>query len=463
MPKNAVRALDPAALIARQRAYFTSGATRELEFRRGQLLSLRQAIADRESQICDALAADLGKPAFEAVVSEIVFCCQEIDYARKHLRQWVRPEKVGLARTVWPARGQIRSEPLGVVLIIAPWNYPLQLAIAPLVAAIAAGNCAIVKPSELTPHTSRVLAELIAAAFAPEYVSVVEGDKTVAQQLLAERFDHILFTGGSRVGKVVMAAAAEHLTPVTLELGGKSPCLVDRDADIETGAQRIAFGKFFNAGQTCVAPDYLLVDRAIKDDLLAALRRAIAKFYGDNPATSPDYARIVSDGHFQRLSALLDRDAIAIGGQSDSTTRYIAPTVLDGVAWDDPIMEDEIFGPLLPVLTYTDLDAAIAAIAARPAPLALYVFSRRHDVQTRVLEGTTSGGVCINDTIVHIISSTLPFGGVGASGIGAYHGRTGFDTFSHRRSVVRKGFWPEIELRYPPYEGKLSLFRKLLG
>lgn len=452
----------PTRYSDRARAYFAAGHTRDLARRKARLQALREAICARETQIVEALAADLGKPDFEAIAAEISLCLQEIAYASKHLHRWVRPQRRGLPLNVWPARGQLRAEPLGVVLIISPWNYPFQLAIAPLVGAIAAGNCAVVKPSEITPHTSRVVAELIAATFEPEFVTVVEGDKAIAQALLAERWDHIFFTGSPRIGKLVMAAAAEHLTPVTLELGGKSPCIVARDADLEKSARRIVWGKFLNAGQTCVAPDYLLVERAIQSDLLAALRAALQEFYGENPADSPDYARIVSDAHFQRLQGLLDGGTIVVGGQTDPASRYIAPTLLTAVEPDSPLMQEEIFGPLLPVLSVDGLDEAIATVNARPQPLALYIFARDRASQELILDRTSSGGVTINDTIIHLASPTLPFGGVGTSGMGSYRGRYSFDTFSHYRGVARQTLWFDLKLRYPPYAGKLNLIRSLM-
>jgi aldehyde dehydrogenase (NAD+) len=357
----------------------------------------------------------------------------------------------------------VQSQPLGVVLIIGPWNFPFQLVMSPLMGAIAAGNCAIIKPSELAPATSRVVAQLVAETFDPQYIAVMEGGVDTAQALLAEKFDHVFFTGGTRVGQIVMAAAAQHLTPVTLELGGKSPCLVEPDVPLEMTAKRIIWGKFVNSGQACIAPDYLLVNEAVVEPLIAALRQTLTEFFGDNPAASPDLARIINDQQFDRLVGLLDSGRILTGGDYDRHQRYIAPTLMDQVTWEDPVMADEIFGPILPILTYRQLDEAIAQINARPKPLALYLFTRNKAHQKQVLSATTSGGVCLNDVFLQVAVWGLPFGGVGASGMGAYHGKTSFDTFSHQRSVLKKPFWLDASWRYAPYASKLDFFKKLIN
>jgi aldehyde dehydrogenase (NAD+) len=350
-----------------------------------------------------------------------------------------------------------------VVLIIGPWNYPFSLMIEPLLGAIAAGNCAILKPSEIAPHTSAIVAELIHKTFESDYITVIQGGVETSQQILAEKFDHIFFTGGTKIGKIIMEAAAKHLTPVTLELGGKSPCIVEPDIDLKTAARRITWGKFINCGQTCIAPDYLLVDRTIKSELITELKQSIQEFYGTDPATSPDYPRIISDQHFQRLSSFLQDGNIMIGGQTNPENRYIAPTLIDNIALDSPIMQEEIFGPILPMVEYGDLTEAINLINSRPKPLALYLFSQDKAKQTRVLENTSSGGVCINDTVVHISVRDLPFGGVGDSGIGRYHGKTSFDIFSHKKSVLKKSFIFDLDWRYAPYtQGKLKLLKKFL-
>jgi aldehyde dehydrogenase (NAD+) len=452
-------------LVARQRACFASGRTRDLGFRRQQLRALRALVVDHEERVFEALRADLGKPHLESYGGETAIVRNEIDHALRHLSSWALPRRVPTLLAHMLGRSEVRRDPYGVVLVMSPWNFPLQLALGPLVGAIAAGNCAILKPSPIAPATSRLLAELIDRAFDPAVVAVVEGGVEVAEALLAERLDYILFTGGTAAGRKVMEAASRHLTPVTLELGGKSPCIVDADVDLDTTARRIAWGKFFNAGQSCVAVDYLLVDRSIRGALLERLAAVVREFYGSDPAKSPDLARIVDDRHFDRLVGLLGRGKVVVGGQSDRATRFIAPTIIDGVAPDDPIMEEEIFGPILPVLEYGKVAEAIAFVNARPQPLALYLFTRSAHLQERVLAETSAGGGCINDTAIQFSSVHLPFGGAGESGMGACHGRASFETFSRPRSVVRRGFGVDARLRpwfqYPPYAGKLRWLRKI--
>ncbi len=450
-------------LINQQRQFFATNQTQSIAFRIEKLKLLKQAILENESAIETALKADLGKPNFEAYATEVGVCLEEIKYTIKHIKSWTKPKTVATPFVHLPASAKIYAEPLGVVLIIAPWNYPFQLIISPLIGAIAAGNCAILKPSELASHTSHLLAEILPNYFDPSFVAVVEGDKEVTQQLLEEKFDHIFFTGSTQIGKIVMSAAAEHLTPVTLELGGKTPCIVEADTHLEYTARRIVWGKFINAGQTCVAPDYLLVNRKIKTELLEHIKQCIRDFYGATPSTSPDYARIINQHHFNRLCQLLNSGEIIIGGDTNATDRYIAPTVIDRVDWNAAVMQEEIFGPILPVLEYTNLSEAIAQVNARPKPLALYFFSNNQQHQQRVLQETSSGGVCINDTIVHVAFPTLPFGGVGDSGIGRYHGKASFDRFSHQKSVLNRSFLMDLKLRYPPYSGKLNLLKRLLG
>lgn len=447
-------------LIQQQRQFFATGQTKEISFRLEQLKRLKQAISDRKPEIIQAVKADLHRPEFEAYFE--IAAISEVNYAIKHLKSWAKPKKVSLPLDQLPGKAQIYPEPLGVVLIIGPWNYPFQLMISPLVGAIAAGNCAILKPSELASHTSTVVSQLIQDTFDPAYVTAIEGDAEVSQKLLQEKFDHIFFTGGTKIGQIVMEAAAKNLTPVTLELGGKSPCIVDTDIHLEYAAKRIAWGKFINAGQTCIAPDYLLVDRKIKPNLLEALQKSIQEFYGNDPATSPDYGRIINPHHFQRLSQLLQEGEIIIGGQTNPEENYIAPTIIDGLSWNSKIMEEEIFGPILPVLTYEDLGDAITQINARPKPLALYIFSQDKAKQQRVLQQTSSGGICINDTVMQVGVSSLPFGGVGESGIGSYHGKASFDTFSHQKSVLSKSLFLDLKWRYAPYQGKLNLIKKVI-
>ncbi|MFN6526992.1 aldehyde dehydrogenase [Nostoc sp. ChiSLP03a] len=445
-----------------QRDFFQTGKTKDVNFRIEQLKNLKQAIIEHEQSIVEALQADLHKPEVETYLTEISVI-KDIDYAIKHLQNWTKPQKAAVSWDFFSYSARIYPEPLGVVLIIGPWNYPFQLIISPLIGAIAAGNCAIIKPSEIASHTSDVIAKIIAKHFDPAYLAVVEGGVEASQKLLAEKFDHIFFTGGTAVGKIIMAAAAKYLTPVTLELGGKSPCIVDTDINLEHTVRRITWGKFINAGQTCIAPDYLLVNKTIKKDLINGLEKSLKEFYGENPASSPDYARIISQKHFERLVSFLKDGEVVIGGENQPSERYIAPTLIDHVSLEDSVMQEEIFGPILPIIEYTDIAEAIALINSRPKPLALYLFSQDKNLQKRVLQETSSGGVCINDTVMQVGVSSLPFGGVGDSGIGNYHGKASFDTFSHKKSVLQNSFWLDLKWRYAPYQGKLPLIKKLLG
>ncbi|MCC5630145.1 aldehyde dehydrogenase [Nostoc sphaeroides] len=449
-------------IIQYQRDYFQTGKTKDVNFRIEQLKNLKQAILEYEQSIVEALQADLHKPEVETYLTEISVV-KDIDYTIKHLQSWTKPKKAAVSWEFFSYTAKIYPEPLGVVLIIGPWNYPFNLIISPLIGAIAAGNCAIIKPSEIASHTSDVIAKIIAKHFDPAYIAVVEGGVEASQKLLAERFDHIFFTGGTAVGKIIMAAAAKYLTPVTLELGGKSPCIVDTDVNLEHTVRRITWGKFINAGQTCIAPDYLLVNKKIKKDLIHGLEKSLKEFYGDNPVNSCDYARIISHKHFDRLVSFLKDGKVIIGGETQSSECYIAPTVIDNVSLDDSVMQEEIFGPILPIIEYTDIAEAIALINSKPKPLALYLFSQNKNLQKRVLQETSSGGVCINDTVIHFAVSSLPFGGVGDSGIGNYHGKASFNTFSHNKSVLQNSFWLDLKWRYAPYEGKLPLIKKLLG
>jgi len=453
---------EVAERVQRQRRFFASGKTREVDFRRAMLLRLRQLLDVNEQAIFAALHQDLKKPACEAYATEVGMVRSELNHALKGLRSWTRRRRVRTPLAQFPASSYHYQHPYGVALIVAPWNYPFNLALAPLIGALAAGNCVVLKPSELAPATSALLARLLAEAFPEDYLAVVEGGVEVNQALLAEPFDKIFFTGSVAVGKLVMAAAARNLTPLTLELGGKSPCIVDRDANLELAARRIVWGKFLNAGQTCVAPDYLLVHEDIKEALVAKLVSCIAQFYRTDPAQSPDYPRIVNTRHFDRLQALLSGARVLAGGEVVREDLYLAPTLLDQVDWEHPVMQEEIFGPILPILSFATLNEALQAVERHPKPLALYLFSDNRSVQRQVMEGVSFGGGCINDTVLHLANPHLPFGGVGTSGMGSYHGRASFTAFSHQKSVLKKAPWPDIPLRYAPYAGKLRWLKLFL-
>ncbi|MCZ7536594.1 MAG: aldehyde dehydrogenase family protein [Acidimicrobiia bacterium] len=451
------------ATVARLRAAFDSGRTTPLEWRRAQLHRLRTLVTEHERELLDALAADVGKPPIEAYAADLGFVTGDVDLALKHLDRWTRPRRVRTPMTSQPAKSSIVREPLGVVLVIAPWNYPIQLQLAPMVAAIAAGNAVVAKPSEVSPRCSALLGRLIPEYLDPEAIAVVEGGVTETTALLDERFDHIFYTGNGRVARVVMAAAARNLTPVTLELGGKSPTIVARDAKIELAARRIAWGKFLNAGQTCIAPDYVLVDRAVEEPLLDALASTVRKFYGADPRHSPDYARIVNDTHFRRLEKLLHDGRTVVGGETYEAARYIAPTILADVSPDAPVMDEEIFGPILPVIAVDGVGEAISFVRERDKPLALYVFTESDEIADLAVAETSSGGVCVNATLLHIANTELPFGGVGESGMGAYHGESGFETFSHHKSVMRRSTRLDPPVMYPPYRRwKERVLRRVL-
>ena len=454
--------LDVTSILHAQRTFFRSGKTRSLNFRLNQLRALREAIERYEERLLDALKADLGRATFEGYYTETMFTVEEIVTTEQSLREWVEDREVPTPVLVQPARSFIRPEPKGVVLVIAPWNYPVQLALAPVVAAIAAGNCIVLKPSEVAPACSHVLAQLVGETFDPAYITAVEGGIDVSDALLAEPWGHIFFTGGTGIGRIVMEKAAKHLTPVTLELGGKSPAFVTKHAKIAHAAHRIAWSKSVNAGQTCVAADYALVDRTVYDKFLAAYRKSIAQRYGENPQASPDFARIINARHFERLKGYLAQGQVLVGGETDETQRYIAPTVLGDVSLDAPVMQDEIFGPILPIIPVDSIDAALAITQARPHPLAMYVFSDNNSERERLLQAQTSGGVVINDTMYHLGNSNLPFGGIGASGMGAYHGKVGFDTFSHLRAVMVRRLHFENPLTTPPYKTPRKTVKRLL-
>lgn len=451
--------------IARLRQVFRSGRTRSLAWRVEQLRALRDLLTEKNSEICDALWTDLRKSPMEAQVSEQGFVIAEIDYALAHLAEWMKPGRVHAPLLSQPATARILREPLGVVLIIGAWNYPINLLLAPLVGAVAGGNAALLKPPECSGATSRIMADLIPKYLDSEAISVVEGGPAETQVLLDQEFDHIFFTGSRRTAQMVLEKAARYLTPVTLELGGKSPCIVDEDADLDVAARRIAWGKFINAGQTCVAPDYLLVHEAVEEQLLAGLCDAICTFYGEDPRESPDYCRIGNERNFKRLTELLRQGGgeLFCGGDTDPSQRYIAPTILRNVSPEAAVMQEEIFGPILPVLSVPNVQAAIDFVNARPNPLALYVFSGNQAVQKDILEQTSSGDVCINDVVLQLAVPELPFGGVGSSGMGRYHGRWGFETFTHAKGVLHKSVHLDVPIRYPPYTKSHQQLIKLLS
>ncbi|MBG6239274.1 aldehyde dehydrogenase (NAD+) [Mycetocola sp. CAN_C7] len=450
------------ALLAGLRDTYHSGRTKPLAWRLRQLRGLRRMLLDQGQELERALGQDLAKSPIESQLTEIGVVLGEADHALRHLRRWLRPKRVPVPLTVAPATARVIREPLGVVLIISPWNYPVQLSLVPVVGALAAGNAVVLKPSEFAPATSELLARLLPGYLDSDAVAVVEGGVEETTRLLTERFDHIFFTGNGTVGRIVARAAAEHLTPVTLELGGKSPVYVDADADLATTADRLAWGKFMNAGQTCVAPDYVLATGETASRLVPLLRAAIGRLYGPDPSTSTDYGRIVNDRQFTRLTGLLDGLNPEIGGTVDAGSRYIAPTVIDGVAADAPIMSEEIFGPLLPIVHVSGPDEAITVIANRDKPLALYLFTRSSVLVRRFLRDTSSGAVGVGIPAAHLFVPGLPFGGVGESGVGRYHGEFSIDTFSHRKAVLAKPMRPDtVKLAYPPFSARRELFARL--
>jgi aldehyde dehydrogenase (NAD+) len=432
------------AAVEQARAAFDRGVTKPYAWRVEQLRAMRRMLVEHEAEVADALKEDLGKAGTESWVTEIGFVVAEIDHTLRHLRAWLRPSRVSVPLSLVPGRAKVVREPLGVVLVIAPWNYPVQLTLTPLVGIIAAGNAAVIKPSEVAPATSRVMARLVPAYLDPAAVHVVEGGIPETTALLAERFDHIFYTGNGAVGRIVLEAAAKHLTPVTLELGGKSPTYVADDADLEVAARRIVWGKFTNAGQTCVAPDFVLASRTTLDALKPLMVKAIGDLYGDDPSTSDHYGRIVNDRHFRRVTALVDADKIVSGGRSDATSRYLEPTIVDQVSGDDPVMQEEIFGPVLPLVEVADVDAAIAFITARDKPLALYVFTDDAQTRRRFVRDTSSGALNFNVPLAHLAVPGLPFGGVGPSGMGTYHGERSVELFSHPKPVLSLPTKPDL-------------------
>ena len=451
------------SIVQQSRQAFDSGITRPLAWRKAQLETMITMLEKHQDELSAALKVDLGRGVEEAWLYDIGFTITEVKLMLKNLKKWTAPRKVPTPMVTKPASSMRVPQPLGVVCVIAPWNYPVQLLLIPAAGAIAAGNAVVMKPSEVSSETSRVLAKIVPLYFTDKAVAIVEGGVQETTELLKQKFDHIFYTGNGAVGRVVMRAAAENLTPVTLELGGKSPTIVDASANIAVAARRIAWAKYVNAGQTCVAPDYVLAHKSIANELVEAIRTSITEFYGEDPHASKDYSRVISPKHFSRLTSLISCGKVAIGGQSEQAERYIAPTVLVDVDQNSAVMQEEIFGPILPVLEVGSIDEAIGFVNSRPHPLALYVFAQNNSVNEKVVAETTSGGVTVNGTIMHMTGPYLPFGGIGESGMGAYHGQSGVDVFQHLKPVLKRSTMLDAPLAYPPYtKRKFSILKKFI-
>ena len=440
-------------IVEAQRTYYMEGKTRALSARIDALNRLEQSILTYEQELYQALRSDLGKSRAESYMCEVGLTLSELRYVRRHVKSWSRNRRVHTPLAQFHAASFTVQEPYGVVLIMSPWNYPMLLTLEPLIGALAAGNCCVLKPSAYSPATSAVMSKLIREAFPSDYVTVIEGGRKENEDLLNQKFDYIFFTGGVNVGKLVMEKASAHLTPVTLELGGKSPCIVDHTANIPLTARRLVFGKYLNCGQTCVAPDYVLVEKPVKEKLLTCIKEEIRRMFGEHPLENPDYGKMINQKHFDRVRGLIDPMKLVAGGQVQEETLRIAPTVLADVTAEDPVMQEEIFGPVLPVIPVKDIEEAIRFVQDRPKPLALYVFTEDKRTEQRVLTETSYGGGCINDTIIHLATSEMGFGGVGNSGMGSYHGKKSFDLFSHEKSIVKKSTWMDLPMRYLPYTG----------
>lgn len=455
---------DVESMIAAQHRFYFTGKTRTAAFRKEMLIKLRDAILTHEDAITEALQKDLGKSSFESYVTEIGFVLSSISQMLKNIDSWMRPEAVKTPVHLQPSKSFVVREPYGSVLIIGPFNYPFQLVMEPLVGAIVGGNCAVVKPSESAKHTVKIIKKILTETFPTDYIQVVEGEREETSALIHAPFDYIFFTGSVAVGKVVMKAAAERLTPITLELGGKSPVIVDQTANLANAAERIVWGKFLNTGQTCVAPDYLLVHHSVKEELIERIIEAIESFYGDNVMESPDYGRIINMRQFDRLASIISKEwpQIIYGGDVDTTKLFIEPTLLDGVTWESPSMEDEIFGPILPIMEYDHLGEVIHRIRQLPKPLSAYMFTENEQAANYFIESLPFGGGCINDTVSHVGNTNLPFGGVGSSGLNAYHGKDSFDVFTHAKAMMRRSTKIPMRLALPPYENKLKLVKPLI-
>lgn len=451
------------ALIQKQRNFFLGGTTMPVKYRKSALIKLKNAIKQYEPKIMEALKTDLGKGEAESYMCEIGMVYEELTYMIKHVKKFAKDRKVRTPLAQFPAKSFVSPKPYGTVLIMSPWNYPFLLTLGPLVDALAAGNTAVVKPSAYSPATSDVIKELLSEFFDEEYIAVVTGGRKENESLLEERFDYIMFTGSPAVGKIVMNKASNYLTPVTLELGGKSPCIVDETADIDLAAKRIVFGKFINCGQTCIAPDYVYCDKKIKDELVKHMVKEIELQFGKEPLKNTDYGKIVNQKHFERICGLINADKVVCGGETQDESLRIAPTIIDNAEFTDAVMLEEIFGPVLPVLTFNDLNEALAQLHTMEHPLATYIFSNDKNNVKLILDNHQFGGGCINDTIVHIASTAMGFGGIGNSGMGSYHGKKGFDTFTHYRSIVKKSNLIDMPMRYQPYtDSKLKLIRKFM-
>jgi len=448
-------------ILKQQQSFFNTQKTNDVKFRKKALLTLKREIIKHEDEICEALYQDFKKPKFESLATETQFVLSELQYALKNIDLWSKPEKIASNLVNFPSKSYIYSEPYGNVLIISPWNYPFLLSISPLIGAIASGNCITLKPSELTPSTSKVIAKIIKISFQEEYITVVEGGVKISQQLLKQKWDYIFFTGSSRVGKIVYQSAAANLTPVTLELSGKNPCIVDKTANIKLTAKRIVWGKFLNSGQTCIASDYILVHKDVQTELIVELKKNIRKSFGENIQKSKDFARIATLSHHTRLKELLKGENILFGGDFDDSERYLSPTLIDSPSLDSKLMEDEIFGPILPIIAYETEDDIEKIITNYGKPLGLYIFSSNKKFQNRILRKYSFGGGVINDTVMQITNKKIPFGGIGNSGIGGYHGKFSFDLFSHKKSILKRATWLDVPLRYPPYNIPIKWVKKM--
>lgn len=445
--------MDISNLVEKQQSFFHTRRTFSVDYRISMLKRLKQAIIAHEADIHKALKADLGKSETESYMCETGMTLSELSYQIRHLRKWSKNRRYPTGLANFHARSFTVQEPYGCVLIMSPWNYPFMLCMEPMIGAIAAGNCCVLKPSAYSPATSAVIRNITAEVFPEEYVAVVEGGRAENTELLNQRFDYIFFTGGVTVGKLVMEKAAAHLTPVTLELGGKSPCIIDDTCNLKLAAARLVFGKYLNCGQTCVAPDYVLVDQKVKDAFLELVKKQIIKMFGKNPLENPNYGKIINQKHFNRICNLMDRDKVIFGGRCNPQTMQIEPSVMDNVTWDDAVMQEEIFGPVLPVISYQTIEEAERWIQNAEKPLALYLFTQNKETERRFLKYISFGGGCVNDTIMHLATSEMGFGGVGNSGMGSYHGKKSFDTFSHEKSILKKYSWIDMPMRYQPYKG----------